>query len=150
MFKYSDFILSYFIITSIFCYLNFPVFQKFLHDYMNVSGCDLGQGWQGAGLLQRRYVHQVVGLPGETFPLYMYWLIIRQPPNWSSIYYYPYPDVRVREDDARPRPQREQRLLPAHRGLHRVQQQGQDHQDVGGADRLLRADIHGSQVTIIS
>ena len=51
------------------------------------------------------------------------------------------------EDDARARPQREQRLLPAHRGLHRVQQQGQDHQDVGGADRLLRADIHGSQVT---
>ena len=51
------------------------------------------------------------------------------------------------KDDARARPQREQRLLPAHRGLHRVQQQGQDHQDVGGADRLLRADIHGSQVT---
>ena len=114
-------------------------------QYLNVSGCDLGQGWQGAGLLQRRYVHQVVGLPGETFSFAH--LLTYYPPNYYFLFIYYYPDVRVREDDARARPQREQRLLPAHRGLHRVQQQGQDHQDVGGADRLLRADIHGSQVT---
>ena len=120
-------------------YLYCPVFQKFLQK-VNVSGCDLGQGWQGAGLLQRRYVHQVVGLPGETFSFAHIHLTI-------IFFIYYYPDVRVCKDDARARPQREQRLLPAHRGLHRVQQQGQDHQDVGGADRLLRADIHGSQVT---
>ena len=86
--------------------------------YLMYPGCDTRQGREGACLLQCGHVHQTVGLP----------------------------DVRVHQDHARPRPQREQRRLPPHRGLHPLQQQGQDNQDVGGPDWVLCEDIHWSQV----
>ena len=51
-------------------------------------------------------------------------------------------------DNARARPQREQRGLSAQQRLHPHLQQGQDHQDVGGGYRLLRQDLHRTQVPI--
>ena len=58
-----------------------------IHSRKIFSGRDTRQGWEGARLVQCRHVHQVMGLP----------------------------DVRVHQDDAWPRPQREQRVLPPHR-----------------------------------
>ena len=49
-------------------------------------------------------------------------------------------------DYARARPQREQRHLPALQRLRADVITGQDHQDVGGRHRLLRTDIHRTQV----
>ena len=66
--------------------INFLGFKTVLNSRKIFSGRDTRQGWEGARLMQCRHVHQVMGLP----------------------------DVRVHQDDAWPRPQREQRVLPPH------------------------------------